>query len=61
LTPQVKELLDSFERWSKVGKDELTAEILRRTTALALPLPTDEELVVNAGGPFLSLIKSSGG
>jgi len=41
-----------------VEKYELTAEILRRTTALALPLPTDEELVVNAEEAFLSLIKS---
>jgi hypothetical protein len=56
LTPQVEELLDSFERLFKVERCELTAEILRRTTTLALPLPTDEELVVNAGGPFLSLI-----
>jgi hypothetical protein len=55
LTPQVEELLDSFERLSKVERGELTAEILQRTTALALPLST-EELVVNAGGPFLSLI-----
>jgi hypothetical protein len=55
LTPQVEELLDSFERLSKVERCELTAEILQRTTALALPLST-EELVVNAGGPFLSLI-----
>lgn len=60
LTPQVEELLDSFERLSKVEKYELTAEILRRTTALALPLPTDEELVANAEEAFLSLIKSLG-
>jgi hypothetical protein len=57
LTPQVEELLDSFERLSKVEKYELKAEILRRTTILALPLPTDEELVVNAEEPSLSLIK----
>jgi hypothetical protein len=41
-----------------VEKYELTAEILRRMTTLALPLPTDEELVVNAEEPSLSLIKS---
>jgi hypothetical protein len=58
LTPQVEELLDSFERLSKVEKYELTAEILRRMTTLALPLPTDEELVVNAEEPSLSLIKN---
>jgi hypothetical protein len=58
LTPQVEELLDSFERLSKVERREFTTEILRRTTALALPLPTDEELVVNAEEAFLSLIKS---
>ena len=57
MTLQVEELLDSFERLSKVEKYELTAEILRRTTTVALPLPTDEELVVNAEEPSLSLIK----
>ena len=50
-----QQLLDSFEQLSEAEKQQVAAEILRRTIRLEIPSFSDEELVLSAETLFLSL------
>ncbi len=50
-----QQLLASFEQLSEIEKQQVAAEILRRTMSLDLPPLLDEELNLCAEAVFLSL------
>lgn len=50
-----QQLLDSFEQLSESEKQQVAAEILRRTISLDIPSFSDEELILSAEALFLSL------
>jgi hypothetical protein len=52
---QSQQLLESFDRLSEEEKQQVVAEILRRTLNADIPLLTDDELTLSAEALFLSL------
>jgi len=50
-----QQLLDFFEQLSESEKQQVAAEILRRTISLNIPAFSDEELTLSAEALFLSL------
>lgn len=50
-----QQVLNSFEQLSEAEKQQVAAEILRRTMSLDLPPLSDEELDLCAEAVFLSL------
>lgn len=50
-----QQLLDSFEQLPEMEKQQVAAEILRRTISLDMPSLSDEELVSSAEVLFLDL------
>jgi len=53
-----QQLLDSFEQLPEVEKQQVAAEILRRTISLDIHPLSDEELILSAEALFLSLDES---
>lgn len=60
-TSAVERLLDSFDRLPDPEKQEVVAEIMRRTINLDLPSFTDEALVLIAEDLFLELDQREAG
>jgi hypothetical protein len=52
---QSQQLLESFDRLPEDEKQQVVAEIWRRTLNADIPLPTDDELALSAEALFLSL------
>lgn len=50
-----QQLLNAFEQLPEMEKQQVVAEILRRTITQDIPALSDEELIVNAEALFLSL------
>jgi hypothetical protein len=50
-----QQLLESFDRLPEDEKQQIVAEILRRTLNTDIPSLTDEELTLSAEALFLSL------
>ena len=55
MTPSLRELLDTFDRFPDAEKREAVSEIFRRVHALDFDLPSDDDLVFNAEQMFLEL------
>jgi hypothetical protein len=55
LNTQSQKLLESFDRLPEAEKQQVVAEMLRRTLNADIPLPTDDELTLSAETLFLSL------
>lgn len=53
-----QQLLDSFEQLPEMEKQQVAAEILRRTVSLDIPSLSDDELVSSAEAVFLNLDES---
>ena len=53
-----QQLLDSFEQLPETEKQQVAAEILRRTVPLDIPSLSDEELLSSAEAVFLELDES---
>lgn len=56
-----QQLLDSFEQLPEMEKQQVAAEILRRTVSLDIPYLLDEELVLSAEAVFINLDESEAG
>jgi hypothetical protein len=55
MTTQVQTFLESFDMLSSIDKQELAAEILKRSQLLDAPPLTDEQLIGAAEETFLEL------
>ncbi len=55
MSPAVQQFIESFEHLPEPDKRTAAGEILRRSTYLDLPPPSDEELVLAAEAVFLEL------
>ena len=55
-----KGVLDAFEQLPPAEREEVVAELLRRTAASAHESPTDEELLGTADAIFLELDRREG-
>ncbi len=55
MTTQVQTFLESFDMLSSIDKQELAAEILKRSQSLDAPPLTDEQLIGAAEETFLEL------
>lgn len=55
MTAQIRHILESFDVLPEMEKQELAAEILRRSQWLDMPALTDEQLVGAAEETFLEL------
>lgn len=55
MNTQSQQLLQSFDRLPEAEKQEVVAEILRRTLNVDIPSLTDDELTLSAEALFLSL------
>ncbi len=60
MTTQVHALLDSFELLPDLDKQELAAEIIKRSLMIGEPPLADEQLVGVAEGIFLELDRREG-
>ncbi len=61
MTTAVRNLLNSFDSLPDGDKEELAAEIIRRSAASAAPPLTDEQLLRAADETFLQLDRSEEG
>jgi hypothetical protein len=61
MTAQVRTLLDSFDLLPDPDKQELAAEIIRRSLMFSTPPLTDEQLVGAAEEIFVALDRSEEG
>lgn len=55
MTAAVQNILKSYERLPEVEKQELAAEIIRRSLELSLPPLSDEDFILNAEEIFKEL------
>ncbi len=58
MTPEVRQILQSFEMLSDAAKREAASEIIRRSLQLESPPLSDEDLVSIAEQVFLDLDRS---
>lgn len=61
MSPEIEDILGSFEALPEVGKREVASEILRRTAALEAPPLSDDELTAIADERFLELDREEAG
>jgi hypothetical protein len=55
MSTSTQHLLDSFDELTEAEKQEVAAEILRRTMNLDIPSLSDDELILSAEELFLEL------
>jgi hypothetical protein len=60
MTSGAKSVLDAFEHLPPAEREEVVAELLRRTVTSAHESPTDDELVGAADAIFLELDRREG-